>query len=116
MAITRLVIHVAYLDGREVRYPLTPVLQMKFERDWHIGVGKLNDGPEGVTNVYKLAFHVQLNNKNDFPGVMPGDLEQWLDLVDGIEVETEDIVPFVANPANGGSANSPSLRESVSVT
>lgn len=114
--ISRLVVCIAYLDGRQVRYPITPKLQMTFERYNKIGIGKLNDGPEGVTNVYKLAYHVQLANKDSFPGVFPGDLESWLDLVDGIEVENEDIVPFVAPPVNGGSANSPSLQESVSVT
>ena len=116
MAITRLIVQIAYLDGRMVSYPLTPKLQMTFEKFWHIGIGKLNDGPEGVTNVYKLAYHVQLANKDDFPGVMPGDLETWLDLVDGIEVENEEIVPFEKAALNGGSVPSQLPQESASVT
>lgn len=115
MAITRLVVHIAYTDGRTVRYPLTPKLQMTFERDFHIGVGKLNDGPEGVTNVYRLAWHVQKANIADYQGALPL-LEDWLDGVDGIEVESEDVVPFVATPSNGGSRNSASPRESVPIS
>ena len=80
-------------------YPLTPKLQMTFEKFWHIGIGKLNDGPEGVTNIVQAGLHVQMANKEDFPGVMPGDLEAWLDLVDGVEVETRGDRPF-----RGGSA------------
>lgn len=112
-ALTRLVVHIVYLDGRDVRYRLTPKLQMTFEKFTHINLDKID---EGVTNAYKLAYHVQMANKDDFPGIIPGDFEAWLDLVDVAIAETEEIVPFDKAAANGGSANSLSLQESVSVT
>lgn len=110
MAITRLVVNIAYTDGRVVRYPLTPKLQMTFERDFHIGISKLDDGPEGVTNVYKLAWHVQRHHVADYPGALPL-LDEWLDAVDGIEVETENVVPFGNTASNAGSPDSASLQE-----
>jgi hypothetical protein len=113
MAVKRLLVRIAYIDGRASEYPITPRLQMMFERTYKITFNQLD---ENVTNRYQLAWAVQKEHQADMPeGFMPG-LDEWADTLVGIEVDSEDVVPFVSAPANGGSANSPSLQALATVT
>jgi hypothetical protein len=116
VAAKRLVLRIAYMDGRNVEYRVTPVLQMGFERNYKIGIDKLSDGNEGAINTYKLAWFVQAQHKNDMPeGFMPT-LEDWAELVDGVEAAAEDITPFVPAASANGSRHSASPRESLQAT
>lgn len=115
VALTRQIVTIAYIDGRVVTYPITPKIQLTFERTHKVGITKLNDGQEGATNVYRLAHFVQSQNLTGYPANFPIDVEQWLDDVDAVEVNDEAVVPFDAAARNGGSANSPSLQELATV-
>src|SRR5207244_1213756 len=97
---------IGYLDGRIVKYPIRPRTEMQYERSFKVGLNRLGEGNEGVNNVYKLAWLVQKENVNDFPGGILPDFEKWADTVDGIEMTKEPILPFDATAAADGSHNS----------
>lgn len=113
MAASRLICTLVYLDGRQVTYPVTPMIQMQFERSYKVGINHLMDGNEGMNNSYKLAWLTQSKHAEDMPnGVMPT-LDVWAETLDALEVKDEEVVPFVSAPSNGTSPNSASLQESV---
>jgi hypothetical protein len=113
MAVKRLLVRIAYIDGRASEYPITPRFQMMFERVYKTSFNQLD---ENVTNRYQLAWAVQMEHKDDMPeGFMPA-LDDWADTLEGIEVDSEEVRPFTKPPENGGSANSPSLQALATVT
>ncbi len=116
MALKRTTVTIGYTDGRVVTYPITPKIQMLFERTYGIGIAKLNDGNSGATNVYNLAWFVQSHNLIGYPTTFSASVEDWLDTVDAVTVDDEDVVPFGGAALNGGSVNSQSRQESASVT
>jgi hypothetical protein len=105
VAIKRLVVRIAYIDGRLGEYPITPVLQMGFERSYHVGIDRLGENNEGALNTYRLAFFVQGKHQADLPeGLLPT-FDNWAETIEGVEVVTEDIGPFdPAASANGSLA------------
>lgn len=107
MAVKRLVVRIAYTDGRLAEYPITPVLQMGFERTYHVGIDKLSDSNEGAINTYKLAFFVQSKHQSDLPEGLVPTFDNWAETLVGVEVETEDIAPFV--PAVSANGSHPSV-------
>lgn len=101
----RLVAKIGYTDGRVVSYPITPKLQLQFEKNFGVGVARINDGNQGMTNIYNLAWLTQKANVGDYPGALPL-VEEWLDAVDAIEVENEDVIPFGQAASVNGSSTS----------
>lgn len=99
MAVKRLLIRYVYLDGRSAEYPVTPKQQMTFERIYKISFSAVD---ENITNRYQLAWFIQKEHQSEMPeGFMPT-LDDWLDTLDAIEVDSEEVRPFgPVAPANG---------------
>lgn len=108
MAVQRRFVVVAYLDGRQERYPLTPAVDMEFERTYKVSVNRMDDGAAGATNMYRLAWLCARRH-----GGVTKVAEDWANDIEGVDVETEDIAPFVAGAPAADSQNSASQLESL---
>ena len=111
MALTRQTVTIGYTDGRTVTYPITPKIQLIFERVHKLSITKLSEG-SAATNVYTLAHFVQSQNLEGYPTIFPLSIEDWLDSVDAVMVDEEAVVPFGGAQLNGGSAPLPLRPES----
>lgn len=107
MAVKRLVVQIAYTDGRLSQYPITPVLQMGFEKTYHVGIDRLGENNEGALNTYRLAFFVQSKHQSDLPEGLVPTFDNWAETLEGVEVVAEDIAPFV--PAVSANGSHPSV-------
>ncbi|MGH7721505.1 MAG: hypothetical protein ACRENL_01550 [Candidatus Dormibacteria bacterium] len=100
---TRRIAVVARADGSVDRYPVTPRVDLNFERGRKTGLGIAFSGPGGGENVYWLGWYAE-----KAAGGVIAAFEEWIDQVSSVEVETEPIAPFVAAAPDAGSPSSPS--------
>jgi hypothetical protein len=108
MALQRRVVVIAYTDGRQERYPLRPAVEMEFERVYKVGLTTAFTGEGGATNLYRLAWLAEKSRVSSLPL-----FENWINDVEVVDVEVEEIAPFVADQPAGGSHNSASRLDSV---
>lgn len=89
-------------DRGTVTYPITPKIQLDFERFYGIGLGQLDKGIGSMDGPYHLAWEVQKVHKADCPGGVCPNFDDWLEGLEAIETDTEDVGPFVrATQADG---------------
>ena len=101
----RLVVKITYADGLEFKYPITPKIQIDFERFYHKSVLTIDEA--GITGTYELAFETQKVHRDDLPGGVMPTFENWAASLDLVMTEAEEIVPF------GQTASKPSSSISV---
>ncbi len=107
MAIQRKIVTVVFNDGHQEQYRMTPLAEMKAERVWKMSVGKLDTS----TQISQLAWTCA-EVKAKETGAVIKSLEAWLEDVEVIDVDTEDINPTDAAPSEDGPPNSQSQPES----
>lgn len=106
MALQRKIITVVFENGQTETFRQTPLLELAAERRWKMSLGKL----ETSTQISQLAWTAaEMRAKKN--GTVVPDLETWLEDVDTIDIDLEDIVPTKAAPTSSGPQNSPSQPE-----
>lgn len=110
MGVQRRIIVIVYLDGRQERIPIRPRLEMHFERTYKVGINRLAEGSEGATNVYRLAWEAVKAQNGHAPMQL---LDEWSDTIDVVDIEFEEVAPFVEGAPAGGSHNSASQLDSL---
>lgn len=89
-------------------YVITARVDVDFERHRKIGMSRAFSGNEGSQeNVYWLAWYAQKHASN---GVMP-EFEAWLEGIEQVELDAEDVAPFGSTASAGTSPSSPSPQE-----
>ncbi len=109
MALKRQFVNVLYDDGRTERYPVTPIVEITFERTYGAPVNsKTFEGPKGSTLTYQLGWEAMRKAKSE--EVIPA-FEAWVNTLVAMDVDVEEVAPFVAGAAAGSSPSSPSPPE-----
>lgn len=91
MALQKRIAVVAYSDGRVERYPISPPVEIQFERTYKVGMGNAFTGDGGTTRLYQLAWEaMRVCPGSGDPQPFPL-LEKWVETVDALDVETEDV-------------------------
>jgi hypothetical protein len=90
----RTVVNVLYSDGRQESYPVTPKVELTFEKAHRLPVHpKTFEGANGTSLVYSLAWEaMRASKKNEVVKAMDG----WVDDLEATEVASEDVRPFAA--------------------
>ena len=91
MALQRLCVSIAYSDGHVSRSAITPKVQMAFERQYKTSLAKLTDDPQATTRLYQLAWESERAG-----GAIIKDFESWLEEIEAVDIENEEIRPFDA--------------------
>lgn len=103
MALQRQKVVVAKTDGTVERYPITPKVQTIFERNRHTGLTTGFIGEGAATNMYWLAWEAERALDN---GHITVEFETWLETVEAVDMEVEEIVPFGKGAKATGSPKS----------
>ena len=98
----RLVVKITYADGLEVTYPITPKIQIDFEKFYHKSVLVIDEA--GITGTYELAFETQKVHREDLPGGVMPTFDNWAASLDLVSTEAEEIVPFGQTASNPSSS------------
>lgn len=98
----RAVALIAYADGTVERVKITPKVQMYYERVYKTPLSKAAE--IGNTAMFQLAWEAVRANGN---GRVIPDFETWVDGLEAVDVELEDIRPTEPAPP-GSSPTSPS--------
>jgi hypothetical protein len=96
---------IAHSDGTVTRHRITPKVEMLFERTYKVGINTAFAGEGGATNLYRLAWEAERADNN---GAVIKEFEGWADEVDTVDVDVEDVRPFVAGASATSSPRSPS--------
>lgn len=110
----RTICTVAYSDGRVETYPVTPKVELTFERAYKKPVvSRTFEGDNGTWLTYALAWEAMRHHKSKTePATVVPATDNWIDTLEAVSVDKEDIVPL----AMGGSAppsSSPSSSEPI---
>src|ERR1035437_3660813 len=98
MAIQRKLVNVVFNDGHTEQYRMTPLAEMKAERVWKMSVGKLDSS----TQISQLAWTcAEIKAKET--GAVIKSLEAWLEEVEVIDIDVEDINHSAADQPDSGS-------------
>ena len=95
---------VVHIDGNAESYPVTPRVEIRFERDMKMALSELKKNED----LYRLAWMAAQQS-----GGTTDAFDPWIDRVDGIDwvAADEDDVPLVESPPSGGSLPSPSSQD-----
>ena len=91
MALQRMCVRIAYSDGHVSRSAISPKVQMGFERQYKTSLAKLSDDPAATTRLYQLAWEAERAG-----GALIKDFDSWLEEIEAVDIELEEIRPFDA--------------------
>ena len=76
------------LDGTANEYPITPKVQVAFEREWKVGLPKAFSNDQKMEHLYWLGWKAQQSS-----GAVVKPFDGWLEGVDSVEI-VEDESPL----------------------
>lgn len=76
-------------DGETGTYPVTPKVQVEFERQHKTGIGKAFSQDLKMEHVYWLGWCA-----SKYAGKQPKPFDTWLDTVAAVEIVDESSVPL----------------------
>jgi hypothetical protein len=76
------------LDGTPNEYPISPKVQVAFEREWKVGLPKAFSNDQKMEHLYWLGWKAQQSS-----GAVVKPFDGWLESVDSVEI-VEDESPL----------------------
>jgi hypothetical protein len=76
------------LDGTPNEYPISPKVQVAFEREWKVGLPKAFSNDQKMEHLYWLGWKAQQSS-----GAVVKPFDGWLEGVDSVEI-VEDESPL----------------------
>jgi len=76
-------------DGPVGEFPVTPKVQVEFERQFKTGIGKAFENDLKMEHIYWLAWKAQ-----HYAGVVVKPFDSWLDEIVTVEVVDEGTAPL----------------------